>query len=305
VLSLGAMREAAWSTPLVLGYLGVTALLVWTHRANLRRYAADHPEIADRSRWRPVHYAALATLGLAIVFLLWWPAGALVVAVAFAAACLAAPYFPRWQFFLPIFNRCDGPARAVALTFDDGPDPTTTPDLLELLRRYDAKATFFVVGQKATRHSDLIARIRDAGHAFGNHTESHDVFLMLRSPERIEREIVAGQESLQQLGIETKWMRPPVGITAPRLAPIVRRLGLVCVGFRTRGGDCGNRRVDRLASRLLRRLAPGDIVLLHDVRPRSEAARAQWLREIEQLLLALKERQFTLITLADCLTKKS
>jgi peptidoglycan/xylan/chitin deacetylase (PgdA/CDA1 family) len=85
----------------------------------------------------------------------------------------------------------------------------------------------------------------------------------------------------------------------------VRRLGLVCVGFRTRGGDCGNRRVDRLASRLLRRLAPGDIVLLHDVRPRSEAARAQWLREIEQLLLALKERQFTLITLADCLTKKS
>jgi peptidoglycan/xylan/chitin deacetylase (PgdA/CDA1 family) len=105
------------------------------------------------------------------------------------------------QFFLPIVTAGKRESGAVALTFDDGPDRATTPRLLELLERYGTRATFFVVGDKARRCPDLVQRILKEGHEIGNHSGSHDVFLMLRSRRRLAREIESCQHALAPFGI--------------------------------------------------------------------------------------------------------
>ncbi|MBI5542956.1 MAG: polysaccharide deacetylase family protein [Deltaproteobacteria bacterium] len=210
--------------------------------------------------------------------------------VLYVALCFAAPFFPVWSFFLPIVTRGPRERPAVALTFDDGPDPRVTPALLDLLARYGARAAFFVVGRNAEAHPEVMARIRAAGHEVGNHSLSHDPILMLRSARLLQSEIAACQAILQRQGVTALAFRPPVGITNPRLPPVLERLGLGCVCFSCRPLDFGNRRVAGLAAKVLGSVAPGDVVLLHDVMPGTGVTVEDWLSEIEKILVGLQAR---------------
>ena len=207
----------------------------------------------------------------------------------FLLACLAAPFFPRWSFFLPVISRGKQGATGVALTFDDGPFPASTPLLLELLAQYRLPATFFVVGRQAVAHPELIAAILAHGHTIGNHSSRHDNLLMLRSCRALEEDIRATQEVLAQLGGRPLLFRPPIGITGPRLQPALASLGLQALTFSCRIFDRGNRNVRNLASRVLRRLQPGDILLLHDNPPQSEEARIDWSQELHRLFASLSQ----------------
>jgi peptidoglycan/xylan/chitin deacetylase (PgdA/CDA1 family) len=208
----------------------------------------------------------------------------------FVSSCLAAPFLPRYGFFLPVISRgCTG-KNMVALTFDDGPDPATTPRLLELLEKYKAKAAFFVIGEKAQRHPELMREIIACGHAVGNHSYSHDVLLMLRARRTLASEIRRAQQAMIAFGIQPLVFRPPAGITNPKLGSLLRRLGLQCVTFSCRGFDAGNRRIHGLADRILRKVRPDDILLLHDCMPRGPATVDLWLEEVEALLAGLAEK---------------
>jgi peptidoglycan-N-acetylglucosamine deacetylase len=99
----------------------------------------------------------------------------------FLILCLIAPFIPGFGFFLPIVSRGRREYRAVALTFDDGPDPATTRRLLDVLSRHGISATFFVTGLRASAHRDLVREILSRGHTLGNHSYSHSPFLMLRA----------------------------------------------------------------------------------------------------------------------------
>ncbi len=203
-------------------------------------------------------------------------------------ACLVAPFIPRLGFFLPVITRGDRTRPAAALTFDDGPDPVTTPLLLNLLARRGARAAFFLIGEKAEQHPDLVRAILAAGHEIGNHSYSHDVFLMLRGPARLKREIARGQDVWRVFGIRPLVFRPPVGITNPLLYGALLEAGMTCVCFRRRPADFGNRRLTGLSMRLTRRLGAGDILLLHEgLPPRAEGGTGLWLAEIEGVLDAL------------------
>lgn len=208
----------------------------------------------------------------------------------FLCLCLIAPFLPRFSFFVPIISRGTSGLKAVALTFDDGPDPQTTPLLLELLKKHNAPATFFVTGRKAKRYPNLIRQILDQGHTIGNHTFDHDNFLMLKSSKILMREIKAAQEALEALGIRPLVFRPPVGITNPRLLPVLGQLDLFTVNFSRRPYDHGNRRVRRLGAKILSRVKPDDIILLHDVTPPKAALLEAWLQEIELLLTGLRNQ---------------
>ncbi len=208
----------------------------------------------------------------------------------FLCLCLIAPFMPRFSFFVPIISRGQSGLKAVALTFDDGPDPQTTPLLLELLKQHNAPATFFVTGSKATRYPDLIRQILGQGHTIGNHTFHHDNFLMLKSSKNLIYEIKAAQEALAVFGIRPLAFRPPVGITNPRLLNVLRQLDLFTVNFSRRPYDLGNRRVRRLSAKILSSVKPDDIILLHDVTPPKAALLDDWLEEIERLLTGLKNQ---------------
>jgi len=228
-----------------------------------------------------------AALGLWFVDPWWalWPPAAFLL-----FSFLIAPFVQPMQFFLPIVTRGPRGTGDVALTIDDGPDPLTTPALLDLLEERGLKATFFLSGRKAEAHPDLTRTILDRGHEVGNHSHSHDVFLMLRSRIRIRAEIRACQETLEKHGIRPLAFRPPVGVTNPLLWRVLLESGMYCAGFSRRAGDMGNLRVRGLAGRILKRLTPGDVVLVHDCRPWKKEEAGCWLREIRELLDGIGER---------------
>lgn len=205
---------------------------------------------------------------------------------------------PGLSFFLPLVTHGPRARAAVALSFDDGPDPVTTGKLLDLLARRQVPASFFVVGKQAEAHPELIARIRDAGHELGNHSMNHDPVLMFRSLERLESEIAECQAVLRSLGVRSLTFRPPVGITNPRLPIVLKRLALGCVCFSCRPLDFGNRRLRGLAGRVLARVRPGDIILLHDVAPLPEVGVEAWLAEVEKVLDGLAQANLAVVPLS-------
>lgn len=245
----------------------------------------------------------LAAFGLAFLLALVEPTWATVPLTLFVLLCAVAPFFPTLPFFLPVVSRGSADRKTVALTFDDGPDPATTPLLLDLLARHGMRATFFVTGRNALRHPALIQAILDQGHTIGNHSCRHDNFIMLKSVRRLRKEILTTQTILKQFDITPLAFRPPVGITNPRLAAAIQGTPLFVVNFNRRAGDWGNRRLTHLSRRIIRRLHPGDIILLHDTRPADPRRFAQWRREINRLPAGIAGRGLTVVPLAQLIQR--
>jgi peptidoglycan-N-acetylglucosamine deacetylase len=215
----------------------------------------------------------------------------------FVGSFLIAPFLPRYGFFLPVVSRgCTG-KNMVALTFDDGPEPAATSKILKLLEKYNAPATFFVIGEKAQRHPELMRDILARGHDVGNHSFRHDVLLMLRFRKTIAAEIRMAQQALNACGIKPLVFRPPVGITNPLLGSILKKYGLLCVNFSCRGFDAGNRRIKGLAERILNKVQPDDIILLHDCMPHGDGSVDMWLQEIEAILAGLAKKNLAPVPL--------
>lgn len=247
----------------------------------------------------PAVLSGIAALVLAA--LLWFirPELSFVPLAAFILACLIAPYCPSRGFFLKVVSRAKTREPVVALTFDDGPDPLTTPPLLDLLDRYGIKAAFFVAGERAARNGRLIEAILAGGHEIGNHSYHHDPLLMLRGPKKIAQEIESTQEALHRFGISPLAFRPPVGITNSMLGGITNRLGLYVLNFSCRGYDFGNRRLKGLSRNILKKAKPGDIILLHDTRPPGAPSIDPWLREVELVLSGLRIKGLRAIPLSE------
>lgn len=263
--------------------------------------AAGHQR---EGRWPPALRWALAALTCAAVLLPVSPLLALVPLGAYVGFCCLAPFFPHWSWYLPIFSHGSRSSQTVALTFDDGPDPGTTPALLNLLQKKGHKATFFLLGRRVARHPELVDAILKAGHSVGNHSFSHDKWLMLRSSKRLSADITATQELLAGHGVRPLAFRPPVGITNPLLGAVLNRLGLFAVNFSCRGYDLGNRRLKNLAAKLLKRVRAGDIILLHDTTPPQAADLKLWLEEVERLLTGLAHKGLRVAPLEDLIGRK-
>lgn len=156
--------------------------------------------------------------------------------------------------------------REVWLTIDDGPDPHDTPDILDLLARHHAKATFFVIGKKARQHPELCRRIVEEGHSLGNHSFSHPSggWWALPGP-LVRREIAQAQEAIiEASGQAPRFFRSPVGMNNLWVHPAAERLGLRVSGWSAAGGDGCPAAPSQIVARIRRQLAPGAIVLLHE-----------------------------------------
>ncbi len=175
----------------------------------------------------------------------------LMVLAGFVVMCIAAPFFPGSNFYLPVVSRGSSGRKAVALTFDDGPDPQTTPELLRLLKKHRVAGTFFVNGRKAGLYPHLIEEILSHGHSVANHSFNHDVFMAFRGKRTVIRDIEAVQEVLRRHGIAPLAFRPPVGITSPRLREVLQTKGMFAVNFSCRARDGGNRWLRHLSLKIL------------------------------------------------------
>ena len=223
----------------------------------------------------------------------------------FVLLCAAGAFFARMQLFVPVIRRGPKNTRSVALTFDDGPDPETTPALLDLLARYQAPAFFFVTGRKAARHPELISRMLADGHGIGNHTWRHDVWIMLKGAKTLETEIAETQKILLALGVWPVFFRPPAGVVNPALKAILEKHQMDCIVYSCRGPDLGNRWTRGLAGRIEKKIRGGDIVLLHDGHPGIRGFRPeQWLGEMKKILVGIDRKGLQIRPLSELVKKQ-
>ena len=238
--------------------------------------------------------AAVALPGAA----LW--AGAAVVAN--HALLTAAGLWPRSTLLGPNVTRLPAQAAAlggVAITIDDGPDPAVTPQVLDLLAEHGACATFFCIGQQVRAHPALVRRAVAAGHSVQNHSLRHRHHFALSGPAALAREIGDAQSLLADVtGHLPHCFRAPAGLRNPLLDPVLHRLGLHLVSWTRRGFDTRQADPERVATRLLRGLAAGDILLLHDGHARRSASgQPVLLQVLPPLLLRLQQQGLHTVTL--------
>ncbi len=154
---------------------------------------------------------------------------------------------------------------AVALTFDDGPWPHSTEQILTILTRRQAPATFFVVGRQVQHYPELVRREVAAGMAIGNHSWSHPQPFDRLPAARIHDEIARGRRTLQPLGIHPVGLRPPGGATSPAVAAAAKEFGDRTVLWSVDPADWQpSVTPQQLVQRVLAAARPGAIVLLHD-----------------------------------------
>lgn len=149
----------------------------------------------------------------------------------------------------------------VALTFDDGPHPEYTPRVIEILERYQARATFFMVGKAAQQYPDLVRKIGEAGHAIGGHSWDHMSFRQLTGRER-RRQMRACQQVLAPHG--QPLFRPPYGEQSVASRLDAFWLGYEVVGWNADIEDWNDWDASFMVSRLVKCVQPGNIILLHD-----------------------------------------
>lgn len=253
---------------------------------------------ARRKITSPALIAGIILLGGAAVSLFFSPLAAAVLAGVYIILCIAASFFPAANFFGPVIHRGNTGKNLVALTFDDGPAGYLTVGILDLLDKYSVPATFFVTGVNALRYPEIIKEILSRGHDIGNHSFHHDPFLMLKSSRVIYEEISAAREVLLKMGIDVRAFRPPVGIVNPKLNPLLGKLGMYCIAFSCRAYDAGNRRVNGISRKILKKIKGDDIVLLHDAEPRKRGEVDIVLREMENLLAGLADRGLKVVPLS-------
>lgn len=152
----------------------------------------------------------------------------------------------------------------VALTFDDGPDPASTPAVLDVLDRFEAEATFFVLGRNVAAHPELARRIVGVGHAIGNHSFSHPD-LRRCGAVQIAGEFIRCARALRRAtGVRPRFLRPPFGFQSPAAGLIARALGYTVTHWSISANDWRGEPAAVLVDRVLSQLQPGAIILLHD-----------------------------------------
>ena len=151
------------------------------------------------------------------------------------------------------------------ITFDDGPHPQFTPEILKILKEENIKALFFLIGKKAVEHPDLVNQIISEGHLIGNHTYNHNVFLSLLPEKQILNEIHEGDRAITSLVSQSApYFRPPIGYTNPNYARVLKKLNLTTIGWSLRSYDTVYKNESKLIKRLIRLIKKNDIVLFHD-----------------------------------------
>lgn len=222
--------------------------------------------------------------------------GLAITAVLAAVAYWSAPHwlldrvtarFPGCRFYVPTH------VRAVALTIDDGPDPATTPALLALLARHDARATFFVITDRLRGHEALAAAVVRERHELGNHLTRDEPSIRLDAA-AFEDAVRTADRTLRRY-TRPRWLRPASGWYSPRMIRTLERLGYRCALGSVYPFDATVPSSRFAANYILRNVRPGSIVVLHDAGARG----GRTLRTLAEVLPVLRQRGYAVLTLSD------
>ncbi|MDA8018639.1 MAG: polysaccharide deacetylase family protein [Thermoanaerobaculia bacterium] len=233
--------------------------------------AAKRPETGRPYRPSPLIWASVGLHGAALAAALMKPSSlrqtlplliadhlALSAAGSWTGGDLLGPNLVR----LPAHAHC---ADELCLTFDDGPDPRSTPEVLDLLDQRSDRATFFCVGRRVARYPDLAKEIVQRGHRIENHTYHHRNTFAFRLWNGLTEEVDRAQEVIAEIvGRRPQYFRPPAGMRNPILEAVLARHDLLLVNWTRRGFDAVVRDPAFVVNRLVGSASAGSILLLHD-----------------------------------------
>ena len=243
---------------------------------------------------------SLAGLGFSLAAAWFGPPAPWIVAAVFLAywaVILAGVFVPRLGMYATVHCSAPAAARQLALTFDDGPDPHTTPAVLDILDRHEAVATFFVVGHKVDKYPEVVREIVARGHALGLHGYQHDRLFALKPPTDVADDIEKTRTAVERAcGMRPRLFRAPIGFVSPRTAAGARRAQAPLIGWSARAYD-GRAGVSpqSVVRRIETGLRSGAIVLLHDAAEREDFTPAA-VEALPRILDAIQRRGLATVT---------
>ncbi len=187
--------------------------------------------------------------------------------------------------------------KVIAMTFDDGPDPVKTALILDVLKEYEAKATFFVIGKNAEKYPDVVRREAEEGHEVANHTYTH----LMRQPPQVDkliREVKRSQAVLTGItGIKPVLFRPPGGIYNERMLQAMKQEGMMTIlwSWHQDTRDWARPGTSAIVNKVMRNVRSGDIILFHD---RVEHS-MQTIEALKQILPSLKKQGYRFVTVSE------
>lgn len=192
----------------------------------------------------------------------------------------------------------DEKERKIALTFDDGPNENTL-EILKVLEKHQAKAAFFCIGQNVATHPEILKKIVSDGHIVANHSYSHSHFIDFYRKDRMISELEKTDAIIEELtGKKVRFFRPPYGVTNPsiRRALEITKHKVIGWNIRSLDGIISNKKI--ILNRIVKRIAPGAIVLLHDTKHET-------VQVLEQLLLIAAEKKYEIVSIEQLLNLKA
>jgi len=189
------------------------------------------------------------------------------IVIVFLAVMVYGSVSIRSDFYLKSMCHGINGEKEIALTFDDGPHETGTPLILDILKKQNVKATFFIIGNLAERYPDIIRRIDEEGHILGGHSYSHHFFFDLFTAEKIKQELTKTEDIIEKItGKKIHYFRPPYGVTNPVVAKAVKWMNYLTIGWSVKSKDTVIKSSTVLLKRLKSETTTGSIMLFHDNR---------------------------------------
>ena len=201
--------------------------------------------------------------------------------------------FVQSGFHVKTINQLNTSENKVALTFDDGPDPENTPKILALLEKYNTKATFFIIGKKIEGQEEILKQIIKQGHEIGNHSFEHSPMYDLKNKKQFVEDLILANQAIEKaIGFIPEYFRPPYGVTTPGLGKACRELNFKVIGWNVRSLDTVTPDKNKVVERVMQKVKPGSIILLHD--PLKDADYT-----LEQILIKLQEKNYSVVPLKE------
>lgn len=209
---------------------------------------------------------------------------------------------PSSEFFGAVYSEGKTTQKVVALTFDDGPYPPYTDQILDILKENQVQATFFLIGRNAEKHPDLVRRISMEGHQIGNHTYNH-IDLLKADHDTVAREVNRTNRIIADItGEAPHAVRPPHGFRDPVVLEVMAERGLKVVEWSVMSKDWTNPGVDTIVQRTLEKVQNGSVILLHDGDGVAQSAsRAQTVEATRRIIRKLRAQGYKFVTVDEIL----
>lgn len=222
------------------------------------------------------------------------------LSMALAGVLLLLAVLPGNSFYGKVLTHADTQRKVIALTFDDGPYPPYTQKLLNVLAEKHVHATFFMVGENAAKHPELVREVQSAGHLVALHAGYHKDLLKL-SPDEVRSNIAYGKSTLEGItGTQLHYMRPPHGFKDWSVISAIENSGLLTTNWSIIPRDWTNPGTQVITDRVLEKAEPGAIVLLHDGdSPKNKAPREQTIEAVAAIIDKLRAQGYEFVTIEE------